>query len=252
MLWYKAWLDTRWRFAIGLVILMLSGCAAVLGYPDAMRALAQVSPAGGEIGRQISEVAALIRDYRSYIWSQWFRQTMRELWALFAVLLGTGGLLAQASRGGAIFTLALPVSRGRLLAVRAAAALAELLILAVVPALMIPLLSPAIGQRYSFADAIVHGTCMFIAGSTLFSFTFLLSTVFKDVWRPPLITLCLAVLVRFLEPFAGLEHVSLLAVMTAEPYFRGDGVPWLGLFATAAASTALLYAATRNIARQDF
>ena len=234
------------------MILLLSGCAAVLGYPAAIKALAQVAPTDGEIGRQISETAALIREYRSYIWSQWFRQTMRELWALFAVLLGTGGLLAQASRGGAIFTLALPVSRGRLLAVRAAAALAELLILALVPALMIPLLSPAIGQRYSPTDAIVHGTCLLIAGSTLFSFTFLLSTVFKDVWRPPLITLCLAVLVRLLEQSFGLEHVSLLAVMTAEPYFHGEGVPWLGLIATASASAALLYAATRNIARQDF
>ena len=252
MLWYKAWLDTRWRFAIGLVILMLSACAAVVGYPNAVKALAEVTPSDGEIGRQLSETAALIRDYRSYIWSQWFSQTMRELWALFAVLLGTGGLLAQVSRGGALFTLALPVSRARLLGVRAAAALAELLILALVPALTIPLLSPLIGQSYRFADAIVHGTCIFIAGSVLFSFTVLFSTVFRDVWRPPLITLCLAVLLRMLEQFFGLEHVSLLAVVTAESYFRGSGVPWLGLFVSAAVSAGLLYAATKNIARQDF
>ena len=252
MLWHKAWLDTRWRFAIGLVILLLAGCAAVLGYPDTMKALAQVSPADGEIGRQISETAALIRDYRSYIWSQWFRQTMRELWALFAVLLGAGGLLAQVSRGGALFTLALPVSRRRLLGVRAAVALAELLILALAPSLLIPLLSPAIGQSYRLVDAIVHGTCMFIAGSVLFSFTFLLSTVFRDVWRPPLITLCLAVALRLLEQFFGLEHVSLLSVVTAESYFHGGGVPWLGLIVSAAVSAGLLYAATENIARQDF
>ena len=31
------------------------------------------------------------------------------MWALFAVLLGTGGLLSQASGGGALFTLSLPV-----------------------------------------------------------------------------------------------------------------------------------------------
>jgi hypothetical protein len=252
MLWYKAWLDTRWRFAIGLVILMLSGCAAVLGYPEAVKALARVSQIDGESGRQIYGNAALIPEYRGYIWSQWFRQTMRELWALFAVLLGTGGLLAQVSRGGALFTLALPVSRGRLLGVRAGVALAELLILALAPLLLIPLLSPAIGRSYSLADAIVYGTCMFIAGSVLFSFTFLLSTVFRDVWRPPLIALCLAVLFRLLEQFFGLERVSHLAVVTAESYFRGNGVPWLGLFVSAALSAGLLYAATQNIARQDF
>jgi hypothetical protein len=94
-----------------------------------------VSQIDGEIGRQISETAALVRDYRSYIWSQWFRQTMRELWALFAVLLGTGAA-SQVPRRRAL-TLApglAPPAPG----VRAATALAELLILALVPALMIP------------------------------------------------------------------------------------------------------------------
>ena len=28
MLWYKSWLETRWRFLIGLVLLMLLGAAA--------------------------------------------------------------------------------------------------------------------------------------------------------------------------------------------------------------------------------
>jgi len=252
MIWYKAWLDTRWRFAAGLVILILSGCAVVLGYPNAVKALAQVSPIGGEIGRQIAETAALVRDYRAYIWSQWFRQNMRELWVLFAVLLGTGGLLAQVSRGGALYTLALPVSRGRLLGARAGTALAELLILALVPSLMIPLLSTAIGQSYSVADALVYAACLFIAGSVLFSFTFLLSTVFRDLWRPPLMTLCLAVVFRLLEQFFVVEHFSLLSVVTGERYFHGEGVPWLGLFVSAAVSAGLLYAATRNIARQDF
>ena len=42
------------------------------------------------------------------------------------MLLGTGGLLSQAIGGGALFTLSLPVSRERLLGVRAATGLAEL------------------------------------------------------------------------------------------------------------------------------
>jgi len=114
---------------------------------------------------------------------------MRELWALFAALLGTGGLLAQTAGGGALFTLSLPVSRRRLAGVRAATALAELAILAIVPPLLVPLLSPGVGQAYSLVDALVYGACMFLAGSALFSLAFLLSTVFGDLWRPPLIVL---------------------------------------------------------------
>jgi hypothetical protein len=40
--------------------------------------------------------------------------------------------------------------------------------------------------------------------------------------------------------------------MNGELYFRGGGLPWLGLVASAAVSVAMLYLATRNIARQDF
>jgi ABC-2 type transport system permease protein len=252
MLWYKAWLETRWRFAIGLGVLMLSACAVVLGYPEVLKTVSQLPQADGDLGRRIAESAALVRDYRSYIWTQWIRQSMRELWALFAVVLGTGGLLAQASRGGALFTLSLPVSRGRLLGVRAATALAELLVLALVPSLIIPLLSPAVSQTYSLGDAIVYGTCLFIAGSVLFSFAFLLSTVFSDVWRPPLIALCIVIGIRLLEQAIGLGNVSLLAFMTAESYFRGNGLPWVGLLASAAVSAMMLYGAALNIARQDF
>jgi energy-coupling factor transporter ATP-binding protein EcfA2 len=71
--------------------------------------------------------------------------------------------------------------------------------------------------RAVVTGALVHGVCMLIAGSTLFSLTFLLSTVFNDVWRPPLIALCLAILMSLVRQVAGgPSSASLLGVMTAE------------------------------------
>ena len=52
----------------------------------------------GAIGRQIGEAIELARDYRGYVWSQWFRQTPTSTSALFAVLLGTGGLVSASGR----------------------------------------------------------------------------------------------------------------------------------------------------------
>jgi hypothetical protein len=144
-------------------------------------------------------------------------------------------------------------SRARLLGIRAATALGELAVLALVPALVVPLVSPAVGETYSVADALVYGLCMFLAGSTLFSLTFLLSTVFADVWRPPLIVLCLAGFIALVrEALQGPSTASLLGVMTAESYFRSHGLPWLGLLGAVAMSLLFLYAAARNIARRDF
>ena len=254
MLWYKAWLETRWRFLIGLLLLVASAIGAVMMYPKVLELmpLATSVDVGSEIGRKLHEAVELSRDYRGYLWSQWFRQNLAEMATLFAVLLGIGGLIAQ--RGDAVlFTLSMPVSRHRLVAVRVAVGLAELLVLCVVPQLVIPIVSPAVGQAYAVGDALVHAVCAFVAAGVFFSLAFLLSTVFSDVWRPLLIALGLALALACLEQFVeGASRYGVFEVMSAESYFRTGSLPWVGLLLSAAASATLLYAAASNIASRDF
>jgi hypothetical protein len=254
MLWYKSWLETRWRFLIGLVLVIGSVASAIYSYPTVSRILASTPPKtfDGIFGRQITESLALSRDFRGYMWSEWFMGNIPELLTMFAVILGSGGLLTQIERGGGIFTLSLPVSRRRLLGVRAATGLGELAVLAVVPSLLVPLLSPSVGETYAVADALVHALCLVIASSVLFAFSFFLSTVFSDVWRPALIVLCLAILVALGEQVSGLSRYGLYGVMSGEAYFRDGIVPWAGLFASMTATAAAMSAAIVNIERQDF
>lgn len=255
MLWHKSWLETRSRFLIGLALLVCSAGAAVFTYPKVVELLAMM-PAmetGGEIGRRIREAAELSREYRGYVWSQWYSQNGIQLWTIFAVLLGTGGLLSQVSGGGALFTLSLPASRTRLTAVRAATGLAELAVLALVPSLLLPLLSPGIGQTYAVGDALAHALCLFVAGAVFFSLAFFLSTVFTDIWRPLLVALVAAVLLALVEAFVDeASRFGLLRVMSGERYFRGGGLPWPGLLTSVALSAVMLYGATLNLARRDF
>src|SRR4029077_3253477 len=148
MLWNKSWMETRWRFLIGLMLLIFSAAGTVLAYPQVIKLLPLVPTVdvSTELGRRVREGADLARSYRGYVWSQWLRQSMTNLLTLFAVLLGTGGLLSQVAGGGALFTLSLPATRNRLLGVRAATGLAELLGLAFVPPLLLPVLSPVVGE----------------------------------------------------------------------------------------------------------
>ena len=138
MIWQNAFLDTRWRFLVGLVLLTVSAMFVALGYPTVVEVAkaAPAAPAGGPLGREIAEALALSRTYDGYVWSQWFRQNGAQLGSFFAVIIGTGGLLSQSS-AARLFTLSLPVSRERLLGARATAGLAQVLALSVVPALTI-------------------------------------------------------------------------------------------------------------------
>lgn len=255
MIWYKSWLDTRSRFLVGFVLLVLSACGAVFYYPQVLKLLPMASTieTSGELGRRIREGVALSSNYRGYLWSQWIRQSMTNLSTLFAVLLGSGGLLSRASGDSALFALSMPISRDRVLGVRAATGLAELAAMTLVPALLVPLLSPGVGQSYSPVDALVHGACLFVAAATFFSLALLLSTVFTDFWRPLLIACGVAIALSLYEAvLRGQSSYGIFHVMTGEDYFRTGRLPWLGLFASATASTAMLYTATRTLARQDF
>ena len=256
MLWYKAWLDTRGRFLIGALLLPCAAIFMVLAYPRVVGLLPSMPrvDASGPLGRQIGEALEMMRDYRGYVWSQWFRQTPTNAGALFAALLGTGGLVTSPSGGGAaLFTLSLPATRHRLIAVRAASGLAQWFALALASSLVIPLVSPIVGETYSVGTALVHGLCMFAGGSVIYSLALLLSTFFSDLWRPWLITLAATVPIAFAEQMSPeLSRFGLFGVMTGQHFFRTGGVPWLGLLAAGAVSAALLSAAAVIFSRRDF
>jgi hypothetical protein len=253
MLWYKSWLETRWRFLIGLGLLILMACGAVFGYPavQELMPLASQTEVKGPLGQLIKEAVEIQSTYRGYIWYQWVRTNMTQTGTLFAILLGSGGLLAHASGGAPLFTLALPVSRQQVLWVRAATGLAELFVLALVPFLIIPVLSPAIAQHYSFRDVGVHAVCVFVGASVFYSIALFLSTMFNDIWRPLLITCAIAGMLMLLERMPG-DFYAVFGIMSGESYLRGSGVPWAGLLTSATVSAGILYGAATNFARQDF
>jgi hypothetical protein len=122
-----------------------------------------------------------------------------------------------------------------------------------VPSILIPLLSPAIGESYGVGAALAHGVCLFVTGAVFFSLALMLSTLFGDIWRPLLITLALAGTIMVLEEVSpGTGRWGIFRVMSGELYFRTGSMPWAALFVSAAASAALLYAAAVNLERRDF
>jgi ABC-2 type transport system permease protein len=254
MLWYKAWLDTRSRFSLGLLLLGIATGAIVYSYPQVVE-LIRSAPRlaiGGELGRRINESAALSSTFRGYVWSQLFVKNVAQIWCLFAVLLASGGMPHRSRRGG-VYTLSLPISRIRLVLTRTLVVIAEIFVLAMLPPLLLPLLGSAIGQSYSFADALAHGLALFAGGAVFFGAALLLSAIFSDVWRPILIVVGVAIIVVLIEQMSpGLGRFTLFRVMSGESYFRGEGMPWGGMAISVAASAALIWGSVAIVVRRDF
>ncbi len=252
MLWHKAWLDTRWRFLIGLGLLLFTAIVNVLAYPSVpgiLRAAARAERNGLDAG-DITAAAQLATSFRGYIWIQFVHENLYFLWTLFAALLGATRPFLQ--RSDAVFTFSLPISRRRLFAVSAATDLVELSGLALIPLLLIVLMASVVGQTYALADALVHAIHVFVGGAVFYGTARLLATVFDDRWKQILIPLTLGIVAtqcaRLIPMWTPFNPAS---VMVGESYFR-TGVPaWMGLFVWLGVATAILYISMRLLERRD-
>jgi hypothetical protein len=252
MLWYKSWLDTRWRFLIPLAILWINACGLVFEYAPVAHVFGSIrveNTGSGVLGRAIREALDAERTYPGYIWYQWFRSNLLQMGTICAALLGSGHLLSGPS-GSGLFTLSMPASRNRWLAARATMGLGQSFALALVPSLAIPLVSPTIGQHYDVVTAVVHAICAFAVSAVFFSLAFLLSTVFPDIPRPLLMALGVALVVGLVESEFDLH--GLFRVMSGSTYFNTGTLPWAGLLLSGVLSASLLAGAAVNIARKDF
>ncbi len=257
MLWHKAWLETRWRFLSALLILTVLAASNVYDYLATQALLPRLNMATETPVAEASGLAGMIReaievqkDFRGFVWYQAFRQNLTQMGVFFAVLLGCGGLLHESSKGSALFTLSLPVTRKQLLAARTGTGLAQLFAIAMIPPLAIPLLAPTIGQQFSIVDALAHGLCIFFVAAVFYSLASFLSTLFADIWRPLLIAIGIACAVALAS--VAVPQLAIFSVMSGESYFRSGSLPWMGFVTSAVVATALLYSAAETLERRDF
>src|SRR5256885_16676415 len=113
MLWYKSWLDTRWRFLIAFAVLLLMAAGIVLNYSVSAPVLPGLADRPLDtttaMGRLLKEAIRLEQTYRGFVWMQWFRQNLLQTGTLAGVVLGSGSVLSGST--GGLFTLSLPASR---------------------------------------------------------------------------------------------------------------------------------------------
>ncbi len=254
MLRHKSWIDTRSRFLLGLGILLVFACGTALSF-SAVQRLAASLPEGITLGsdalqQELQESLELISTFPGYAWSEWFAGNSPLLLTIFAALLGSGSPLVK-SGSGALFSLALPVSRRRWIFARAETGLAELFVLALAPGLAIVALAPLADGQFALLDAVVYGLCSFVVASLFFAVAVFFSTLFNDVWRPLLLTCVVAIALAAAETALSETH-GLFQAMGGQSYFYDGALPWAELLLSAAGAAALIYAAAANIARRDF
>jgi hypothetical protein len=201
-------------------------------------------------------------DYPYFIWHFVFRILLQQLWVLCAVLIGFGGLARESAQGAAGLTLSLPVSRRRLVSVRAAVGGAEIAVLGLIPALVIPSLSIFIEKPYPVGQAISHSLLMVLGGLVFFSLGILLSTAIESEHTPTLIGVAVVTLFYFvLTPYIDegasepiwLRLIDASRVMAGPPYLTSTSTyPLLGIFISLLIALGIYYLSLRITEKRDY
>jgi ABC-2 type transport system permease protein len=245
MLLYKSWRESRVRFLLSAVALAVI-CASFVFF--------RVDASSGIGDEPLS--------YLVYIWRNTYKGYLRELFMILTILLGLGGLARERDHRTVGFTLALPVSRWRLLATRVLVGFAEVILLATIPAVVLPTLSPLVGQAYPPSQAWSFAILWATVGSLIFAMSVLASVVLGGEFTAPIAALLGLVSYSFLadRPLVARYLTDIHDVMSGVdmPYFaERTGIltgplPWATLLTVLLAAAALIAIGARITSRQDF
>ena len=245
MLWYKAWRESRARFLLSVIALAVICASFVFFHRDAS-----------------SGISDEPLSYAVYIWRITYKGYLRELFMILTILLGLGGLTRERDHRTVGFTLALPVSRSRLLATRTLVGLAQVVLLAALPAIVLPVLSPLIGQAYPPSQAWAFTILWATVGSLIFAMGLLASVLFTGEFTAPVAAICGLMGYSLIADMAPAERylTDIHDVMSGidMPYFtERTGVltgplPWATLLVVLLATSALIVIGARITNRQDF
>ena len=237
MLWYKAWLETRSRFLISL-----GGIVALSSY-----IVFHEDHSGGPYP------------------PQWFARSLHTghvllatMWALAVTLLMMGGLVREKAVGAASFTLALPVSRARLMRIRILAGLVEGMALILIPWSVMYVVSAVSGGATSLYQAFFHVVLLAGGGLVFFAVALLVSSLVEGEYTAPAVSFGIVVVAtvalgdRPLSDYnpwyfiLGSEYLSRNTALLTGP------IPWMHVAASVLLAALLAAISIKVIERREF
>ena len=237
-MWRKLWLESRWRFLIGIAL---------------VAAVSSVDVAQADI--VMPRLGLLHDQFNQFVWKMYFTRVSLA-WILATLLLTAGGLCREQTLGTSLFSLSLPISRKRWLITRALMAAGESLALAFVPTVVIPVVSSFTGHAYSPWQAAKFSLLMFLTGLATFGVGVLGSSLMQGEYAAVLLGIGYVFLIGMAANIAlpagqYADYITGRYHMDANWHLTG-GWPWWAVAGNLAAAILFLTIAARQLEQRDF
>lgn len=178
----KEMIDARWKLIVGgglsvlfaiIVVATFELTKSLMGSPS-LANIPGVTPGG----------VAILTNFDTYIWSQWFAKNGQLVMLIIAAILGAGYVAGEVNKGTIYLLLSRPISRERVLLTKYATGAAALLAIAVVGTLTMYLATAFAGHPQSVEGLISATLLMWLSAVFALSLATMFSVLFSDVLRP--------------------------------------------------------------------
>jgi hypothetical protein len=229
MLWYKGWLETRFRIVVGLAFGLFSIFTLHNENPVSTAALE------GAMG-----VLALY-------------------WAIIPALSAGAGIRTQAAfratkglHGSTYFTLSMPVSRTRLVAVRAALGMLETAGLVACLCGVAWLAVPAFRTVFTSSQLLAYWVAVCFCTSGFYSMSVLLAACLEEPWSIWSTIAAIFALRWVLPKISALPSVDLFQAMGKSSPLFTHTFPWASMGISVGAAVVLLFITMRVVQVQEY
>lgn len=249
----KYWIESRSRFALSLAALFVV-CAGLVAWQEPIRAQLLTRTSN-------SDEAEFLRSYSAYVHRFIYSGSAQPISLFFALVLGLGGLQRERELRTAGWTLALPVQRSQFVWARGVVGMSQIMLLALLPAVVIPLGSAIVGESYALGQAMAHTALWIATHGLVFAIALLLSTFIAGQLTALLVGALVlgghAVIAALpaLRPWR--LNLSAIANGTGMPYLDPStglltALPWTRLAVMSIIICLLIALAAQLTERQDF
>ena len=235
MLWFKAWLETRWRFGFVVGSILLLWLTPLWLPSIGLRVPAGVPASRIWLGVHLGSVL---------------------LYVFAAIFLAGSGINSQTTygatsgfHGSMLFTLSLPVSRRRLLFVRAGLGALQTIALVAIMAGFTLFQRPG---ATSALQSLAYTTRAIVCTMVVYALSVLLACLLDEVWQLMAGILCwIAILVLQIR-FDVVSRISPLRGMNLISYPVTAPMPWAPVITSLVFACVLLYASVLVLQRKEY
>jgi hypothetical protein len=199
----KLWLDTRFRFLIGLIVMIL--LALLIVYLQYKVTGAQNTLAHAQISAETkAQVLNIFGDYGKYVDTTWYESNGGTAIAILAIILALGGPLAE--RNSVHLTLSLPVRRSSWLVAQAVLTMGLSVVMLLVSTAVLLAVGALMGHAYPPGQAALNALLCAVPTMAWIGLTLALGSYVLDKAKTALIVIPAKFLSPFLFTLPALKH----------------------------------------------